>query len=125
MIKQSTTFAEEVVTGLVYLGITSVDGVEYSGLMIDGKRIVGGNLDPASSGTKPPLDRKAWVTTSGPHWWTSRRCARPIGDRILSKSHPVRDPEAGPGEPYNYEHGTASTIILDTGLVPRVPWYLG
>ena len=36
-----TTFAEEVVTGLVYLGITSVNSVEYSGLMIDGKRIVG------------------------------------------------------------------------------------
>ena len=41
MIKLGTTFAEEVVTGLVYLGITSIDGVEYSGLMIDGKRIVG------------------------------------------------------------------------------------
>jgi len=36
VIKQSITFAEEVVTELVYLGITSVDGVEYSGLMIDG-----------------------------------------------------------------------------------------
>jgi len=36
VIKQSTTSVEEVVTGLVYLGITSVDGVEYSGLMIDG-----------------------------------------------------------------------------------------
>jgi len=41
VIKQSTTFAEEVVTGLVYLGVLSVDGVKYSGLMIDGKRIVG------------------------------------------------------------------------------------
>jgi len=41
VIKLSTTFAKEVVTGLVYLGITSVDGVEYSGLMIDAKRIVG------------------------------------------------------------------------------------
>ena len=41
VIKQSTTFADAVVTGLVYLGITSVYGVEYSGLMIDGKRIVG------------------------------------------------------------------------------------
>ena len=35
MIKLGTTFAEEVVTGLVYLGITRVDSVEYSGLMID------------------------------------------------------------------------------------------
>jgi len=29
-------FAEEVDTGLAYLGITSVDSVVYSGLMIDG-----------------------------------------------------------------------------------------
>jgi len=36
-----TTVAEEVVTVWVYLGITSVDSVEYSGLMIDGERIVG------------------------------------------------------------------------------------
>ena len=35
-----TMFAEEVVTMLVYLGITSIDSVEYSGLMID-ERIVG------------------------------------------------------------------------------------
>ena len=41
MITLGTTFAEEVVTGLVYLGIASVDSVEYSGLMIDGERIVG------------------------------------------------------------------------------------
>jgi len=36
-----TMFAEEVVTMLVYLEITSIDSVEYSGLMIDGERIVG------------------------------------------------------------------------------------
>lgn len=41
VIKPGTTFAEEVVTGLAYLEITSVDSVEYSGLMIDGERIVG------------------------------------------------------------------------------------
>jgi len=41
VIKLSTTFAEEVVTGLVYLGAASVDGVEYFRLMIDGRRIVG------------------------------------------------------------------------------------
>ena len=35
------TFAEEVVTGLVYLGVTSVDSVEYSRLTIDGEWIVG------------------------------------------------------------------------------------
>jgi len=38
VIKLSTTFAEEVV---YWVGIRSVDGVEYSGLMMDGKRIVG------------------------------------------------------------------------------------
>jgi len=38
VIELSTTSAEGVVTGLVYLGITSVDSV-YSGLMIDGGRI--------------------------------------------------------------------------------------
>ena len=41
MIELRTTFAEEVITGLVYVEITSVDGVEYSGLMVDGKQIVG------------------------------------------------------------------------------------
>lgn len=41
MIKPGTTFAEEVVTGLAYLEITTVDSVEYSGLMIDAERIVG------------------------------------------------------------------------------------
>ena len=41
VIKPGTTFAEEVITGLAYLEITSVDSVEYSGLMIDGERIVG------------------------------------------------------------------------------------
>jgi len=35
MIKPRTTFVEEVITGLAYLEITSVDSVEYSGLMID------------------------------------------------------------------------------------------
>ena len=39
VIKLGTTFAEEVVTRLVYLGVTRVDSVEYSGLMIDGLRI--------------------------------------------------------------------------------------
>jgi len=39
--EMGTTFDEEVVTGLVYLGITSVDSVEYSRLTIDGERIVG------------------------------------------------------------------------------------
>jgi len=39
VIKLGTTFAEEVVTGLVYLGITNVDSVEYSGLMMDGESI--------------------------------------------------------------------------------------
>jgi len=33
VIKLGTTFAEEVVTGLAYLQITSVDSVVYSGLM--------------------------------------------------------------------------------------------
>ena len=32
-----TTFAEEVVIGLVYLGITNADSVEYSVLIIDGE----------------------------------------------------------------------------------------
>ena len=41
MIKPRTTFVEEVITGLAYLEITSVDSVEYSGLMIDAERIVG------------------------------------------------------------------------------------
>ena len=36
MITLGTTFTKEVVTGLVYLGITSVDSVESSRLMIDG-----------------------------------------------------------------------------------------
>jgi len=36
VIKLGTTVAEEVVTGLIYLGVTSVDRVEYSGLVIDG-----------------------------------------------------------------------------------------
>jgi len=39
VIKPGTMFAEEVVTGLVYLGITTVDSAEYSGLMIDRGRI--------------------------------------------------------------------------------------
>jgi len=39
VIKLGTKFTEEVVTGFVYLGITGVDSVEYSGLMIDGERI--------------------------------------------------------------------------------------
>jgi len=37
--KLGTTFAEEVVTGLVYLGVTNVDSVKYCGLMIDVERI--------------------------------------------------------------------------------------
>ena len=41
VITLGTTFAEEVVTGLVSLGITSVDSIDYSGLIIDGERIVG------------------------------------------------------------------------------------
>jgi len=41
VIKPGTTFAEEVITGLPYLEITSVDSVEYSGVMMDGERIVG------------------------------------------------------------------------------------
>ena len=45
MIPLGTTFAEEVVTGLAYLGITGVDGVDYSGLVIDGERIVGIHFD--------------------------------------------------------------------------------
>ena len=39
VIKLGTTFAEEVVTGLIYLIVTSVDSVEYSGLVIDRERI--------------------------------------------------------------------------------------
>jgi len=35
----------EVVTGLAYLEITRADRVEYSGLMIDGERIVGMQVD--------------------------------------------------------------------------------
>jgi len=33
VIKLSGSFTDEVVTGLIYLGITSVDSVEYSGLV--------------------------------------------------------------------------------------------
>ena len=40
LITPGTTVTEEVVTELAYLGITSTDNVEYSGLMIDGQQIV-------------------------------------------------------------------------------------
>jgi len=41
VITLGTTFAEVGVTVWVYLGITGVDRGEYSGLIIDGERIVG------------------------------------------------------------------------------------
>ena len=56
VIKPGTTFAEEVVTGLAYLEITSVDSVEYSGLMIDGERIVGMQVRFSLSHPRHELD---------------------------------------------------------------------